>query len=102
MAVDLSAVARVLGIETKYVDLRSGNISFLPQRIALLAQGSSGTVYSTTKWQATSAGDAAAKYGLGSPIHLALRELFGQGGDGVGSIRSEERRVGQEDRARWS
>ena len=56
MGVDVSAVARVLGITTEFKDLRGGNARFLPQRIAVFAQGSSGLSYSTEKWQATSAG----------------------------------------------
>jgi phage tail sheath gpL-like len=86
MAVDASAVARVVGITTEFKDLRGGAVLNLPQRIAVFAQGASASVYSTDKWQATSAGAAGAKYGFGSPIHLALRELMPANGDGVGSI----------------
>lgn len=86
MGVDTSAVARVVGITTEFKDLRGGAVLNLPQRIAVFAQGSSDAVYTTDKWQATSAGAAGAKYGFGSPIHLALRELMPANGDGVGSI----------------
>jgi phage tail sheath gpL-like len=86
MGVDLSAVARVVGITTEFKDLRGGAVLNLPQRIAVFAQGASASTYSTDKWQATSAGAAGAKYGFGSPIHLALRELMPANGDGVGSI----------------
>lgn len=84
--VDASAVASVLGISTTFEDMRAGGVLNLPQRLALFAQGKSGTSYSTEKWTATSAGAAAAKYGFGSPIHLALRELLPVNGDGVGTI----------------
>lgn len=84
--VDVSAVASVLGISTTFEDMRGGAVLNLPQRIALVGQGKSGTSYSTEKWAATSAGAAAARYGFGSPIHLALRELLPANGDGVGTI----------------
>lgn len=86
MAVDASAVARVVGLTTEFKDLRGGAVLNLPQHIAVFAQGSSDASYSTDKWRATSAGAAGAKYGFGSPIHLALRELMPANGDGVGSI----------------
>lgn len=85
-AVDASAVARVLGIQTVFKDLRGGGILFLPQRIAVVGQGNTGSVFSTTKAQFTSAGAVAAAYGYGSPLHLAARQLFPLNGDGVGTI----------------
>lgn len=86
MTVDASAVARVLGIETEFKDLRAGGVLFLPQRIAILAQGATDTVFSTDKFQITSAPQAGSKYGFGSPIHLIADELFPPNGDGVGTI----------------
>lgn len=85
-AVDLSAVARVVGIKTAFKDLRGGGALFLPQRIAVVGQGSTSSTYSTTKAQFTSATAAANVYGFGSPIHLALQQLFPTNGDGVGTI----------------
>lgn len=87
--INASAVARVLGIETQYVELRNGAVQFLPQQLGILAQGSSGVAYPTTKYTATSSGEVGARFGYGSPAHLIARELFGAGetgGDGVGSI----------------
>jgi phage tail sheath gpL-like len=90
MAVDASAVARVLGIETIFEDLRAGSILFLPQRIVVLAQASTlaqqGAGWSNEKYQATSAAQAGARDGFGSQVHLALLELLPPNGDGVGSI----------------
>ncbi|MFW6031050.1 MAG: phage tail protein [Myxococcota bacterium] len=86
MAVDQSAVARVLGIETQFQDLRGGSILYLPQRIAVLAQGASESTYSTDKFQITSAAQAGDRYGWGSPIHLIARQLFPSNGDGVGTL----------------
>jgi phage tail sheath gpL-like len=87
MGVDASAVARVVGITSEFRDLRAGNVQFLPQRIAVIAQGATASAgYSTAKWTATSANDAGNRYGHGSPIHLILRELLPSNGDGVGTI----------------
>lgn len=85
-AVDLSAVARVVGVKTTFKDLRGGSILFLPQRIAVVGQGSSISVYPTTKLQVTSALQVAQTYGFGSPLHLMSLELFPINGDGVGTI----------------
>ena len=51
-AVDLSAVARVVGIKTQYKDLRDGGILYLPQRVAVVAQGSTDAVYDSEKRRA--------------------------------------------------
>ena len=84
-AIDASAVARVVGIKTEFKDLRGG-ILFLPQRIAVVAQGNTAAVYDTTKLQVTSATQAAQTYGFGSPIHQAVKQLLPTNGDGVGTI----------------
>lgn len=85
-AVDASAVARVVGIKTIFKDLRGGGILFLPQRLAVVGQGSTASVYDTTKRQVTSATEAATLYGFGSPVHLAVLQLLPVNGDGVGTI----------------
>lgn len=85
-AVDPSAVARVLGIDTIFKDLRGGRVVNLPQRIAVVGQGNTLSVYSTAKQQFSSAIDVANVYGYGSPLHLVARQLFPTNGDGVGTI----------------
>lgn len=85
-AVDLSAVARVVGIKTEFVNLRGGNVVNLPQRIAVFGQGNSAATYSSDKFRVTSAQQAAERYGFGSPIHLAVKQLLPANGDGVGTI----------------
>lgn len=85
-AVDLSAVARVVGIKTEFRDLRSGNVMFLPQRVAVLAQGRSDSTFSPEKRRVMSATEAGTVYGFGSPAHLAVAQLLPANGDGVGSI----------------
>ncbi|MCK5606554.1 phage tail protein [Candidatus Pacearchaeota archaeon] len=86
MAIDASAVARVVGIDTVFKNLRGESILFLPQRVAVIGQGTTLAVYSTTKRQVTSANEAATIYGFGSPIHLAVLQLLPVNGDGVGTI----------------
>jgi phage tail sheath gpL-like len=81
-----SRVARGVAIKTDFKDLRNGQIQFLPQRIALLGQGSSLSVYGTDKQLITTAGEVGAAYGYGSPLHLAAKQLLPVNGDGVGSI----------------
>lgn len=85
-AVDSSAVARVVGIKTTFKDRRNGGILLLPQRLAVIGQGSTAATYDTTKRQVTSSTEAAQLYGYGSPIHLAVAQLFPTNGDGVGTI----------------
>lgn len=85
-AIDASAVARVVGIKTTFRDLRAGGILFLPQRVALIGQGNSLSVYSNDKAQVTSALQVAQTYGFGSPLHQAAMQLFPVNGDGVGTI----------------
>lgn len=85
-AVDISAVARVLGIKTNFKNLRDGRVVILPQRIALFGQGATGMVFASSKRQVTSANDVGTLYGYGSPLHLAAKQLFPANGDGVGTI----------------
>lgn len=85
MAVDASAVARVTGIETRFRDFREG-ILFLPQQVAVIGQGNTDTVYSTDKRQVFSAAEVGQRYGFGSPLHLAVRELLPSVGQSVGTV----------------
>jgi len=85
-AIDASAVARVLGIKTDFKDLRGGSVVFLPQRVALVGQGATASVYSNDKKTVFSALEVAQTYGFGSPVHLAAKQLLPSNGDGIGSI----------------
>lgn len=87
VAVAESAVARVVGIETNFVNLRGG-VKFLPQRIAVFGQGSTASqaTYSTSKEIVTTAKYVGDNYGYGSPLHLAVNELLPPNGGGVGII----------------
>jgi phage tail sheath gpL-like len=86
--IEPSAVARVVGIDTQFKDLRAGQVQFLPQHIAIIGQGTTAAAgYPLTATRLTGgAAQAAALFGFGSPIHLAALELFPIEGDGVGSI----------------
>lgn len=86
MTVDVSARANVTGITTEFKDSSSGATQFLPQRLAVFAQGASSVVYSTTKRPVTSELEGGGIYGFGSPIDLILEQLFPDNGDGVGTI----------------
>ncbi len=87
VAVAESAVSRVVGIETKFVNLRGG-VKFLPMRIAVFAQGTTiaQASYSTDKVIVTSAKFVGDNFGYGSPAHLTINELLPQQGGGVGII----------------
>lgn len=85
-AVLASAVARVVGIQTTYRDFRAGNVINLPQRIAIVGQGATSAVYSTTKRQITSEFEAGTLFGFGSPVHLAARQLLPANGSGAAGI----------------
>jgi phage tail sheath gpL-like len=90
MPIDASAVASATGIDVQYRDLRGGSVLFLPQQIAVFAQGANAAAhpagYSLDKFQITSAGQAGNRYGFGSPAHLIAQQLFPANGDGVGTI----------------
>jgi phage tail sheath gpL-like len=88
MSVDASAVARVVGITTEFKNLRAGNVVFLPQRVALIGQGTTvaQASYSNDKRTVTSALEVGQTYGFGSPLHLAALQLLPVNGDGIGSI----------------
>lgn len=85
-AVDATARARTVGIQTQYQNLRAGNVSLLPQRIAIIGQGASASTYATDPVQITSAAQAGTLFGFGSPVHLAALQLLPANGDGVGTI----------------
>lgn len=86
MSVPNSAVARVLGIEVAFENFNLGQAVYLPQRIVIIGQGTSAAVFDLDKTQIFSSGEAGAKYGYGSPIHLAARQFFPDNGDGVQGI----------------
>lgn len=87
VSIPASAVARGTGIETDFVDFGSGVARFVPQRIALIAQGETGISYSTTKFQATGGPkQVGSLLGYRSPAYSMMTHLLPKNGGGVGSI----------------
>ena len=85
-AVDASAVARVLGIKTAFVNLKPNGTARLPQRVAVIGQGNTASTYVTTKRTVTSAQTVGELYGFGSPLHIAAKQLLPSNNDGLGNI----------------
>lgn len=77
MGVSASAVSRVTGIEVAPKNFSSGNASMLPQRLVIIGQGNDDVLYSLDKYECDgSAESVAERYGYGSPLHLAAKQLF--------------------------
>lgn len=77
MGVSASAVSRVTGIEVTPKNFNTGKASMLPQRLVIIGQGNDDTVYTTEKYECEgSAAAVAEKYGYGSPLHLAIKQLY--------------------------
>lgn len=85
-AVDQSALARTVGIQTKYLDLRAGRVVYLPQQVTLIGQGNSAETYDTSAELFTSAYDVGSTFGFGSPLHRSALQLLPSNGDGLGTI----------------
>jgi phage tail sheath gpL-like len=76
-----SAISRVCGVNVEYRNFNTGAAAFLPQRLAVIGVGNAASVYDTNKYEAEGVADAVAKrYGYGSPLHLAARQLFPDSG----------------------
>lgn len=86
MAIDQSFVARVLGINVEFKNFNLGQAQFLPQRLVVIGQGRSDAVYDLDKTLVTGSLEVANKYGFGSPLHLAILQLFPENNDGIGGI----------------
>jgi phage tail sheath gpL-like len=86
MSLSNSAIARTTGIDVSFKNFNLGQALFLPQRLAIIGQGSSLSTYSLDPYTVSSAGEVAEKYGYGSPLHLACRVLFPPNNDGIGGI----------------
>lgn len=81
MGLTNTARASVLSIDTQGVDFNPGTAYGLQSRIAVIAQGSSASTYSSDKVLITSHAQAGKLVGFGSPAHLAIRELLPDNGD---------------------
>ncbi len=87
MAFSSTAVARATAIETTFQNLSAGGTRLLPQRVAVLAQGGTGTT-DTSPFDFTSAKEVGDEYGFGTPAHLMALMLRPSSGDGLGDITS--------------
>ncbi|MCL2381352.1 MAG: hypothetical protein FWC64_07125 [Treponema sp.] len=79
-----SAISRVTGVNVEHRNFNKGGAQFLPQRLAVIGAGNDDAVYDTKKHLSSGSADAIAqRYGYGSPLHLAARQLFPDGGGGA-------------------
>lgn len=77
MGVSKSAVSRVTGVEVTPKNFNTGKAAMLPQRLLIIGQGNDEVLYSTDKYECDgSAASVAERYGYGSPLHLAAKQLF--------------------------
>ena len=84
MSLPASAISRVTGVNVEYRNFHKGVAGFLPQRLAVIGVGNDDAVYDTKKHMATGSANAIAeRYGFGSPLHLAARQLFPISGGGA-------------------
>lgn len=86
MGIAANTVARTVAVTTNFKDLRAGSVRLLPQRVAVVGQGSSLSTYATTPRTVLSALEVGETYGFGSPVHLAALQLLPVNGDGIGTL----------------
>jgi phage tail sheath gpL-like len=86
--IDRTMKAGATGISHQYIDQRKNKTTYLPQKIAVVAQGetAANSSYTTEPWSVTSYGETATKYGSRSPIAHMVRKLKPPGGGGVGGV----------------
>jgi phage tail sheath gpL-like len=79
-----SSISRITGVNVEYRNFNAGGGGYLPQRLAVFGVGNDDAEYSLQKHESIGSADAIAKrYGYGSPLHLAARQLFPIGGGGA-------------------
>ncbi len=84
MGVSASSISRVTGVEVKYKNFNAGAAALLPQRLAIIGPGNADKTFTTDKYECEgSAAAVAERYGYGSPLHLAARQLFPETGSGA-------------------
>lgn len=81
-----SVVARVVGIDTNYVQLRAGSIA-LPQQVAIIGQAATAMQpVDPTPYKAVSAFEVGTKEGFGSPLHLAALAVLPVSGGALSGV----------------
>lgn len=84
MSISASAISRVTGVAVQYKNFNAGAVQMLGQRLAVFGVGNHGVDYSTEKYECQgSAAEIGERYGYGSPLHLAARQLFPVTGRGA-------------------
>jgi hypothetical protein len=78
-----SAISRVTGVNVEFHDFNSGSGGYLPQRLSIFGVGNDDVLYSTDKYEALGDSESIGqRFGYGSPLHLAARQIFPSGGGG--------------------
>ena len=81
MAIPESWVSRITGVTVTPKNFNVGKVQMLPQQLVIIGQGNDDVVYSLEKYECQgSAAEIGERYGYGSPLHLAARQLFPQSG----------------------
>ena len=86
MSIAASVIGRVTGINIQFKNFNLGQALYLDQRIAVIGQGNTAATYTMEAFQPTTEKQAAEKYGYGSPLHLASRQLVPANGNGIKGI----------------
>lgn len=86
MPIDASVVARVLGVDTQFVNLSGAAVFLLPQNVALIGQGATLSTYAVTPTRHTTAASVGSATGFGAPLHLAALKLLPPQGGGLGVV----------------
>lgn len=86
-AVSTAAKSRIVGYKLTKGDFRT-NSPNLPQRVCLYGEANTANQadLDTDPYQITTAQQAGARYGYGSPLHIAARILLPKGGGGLSGI----------------
>lgn len=79
--VPASWVSRIIGVSVEPKNFNVGNAQMLPQQLVIVGQGNDSVSYSLDKYECEgSAAEIGERYGYGSPLYLAARQLFPQSG----------------------
>lgn len=84
MSVSPSAVSRVTGVGVQYKNFNAGAAAMLPQRLIVIGVGNKDVVYTDDKYECEgSASEIGERFGYGSPLHLAAKQLYPTSGSGA-------------------
>ncbi|MCQ2087880.1 MAG: hypothetical protein MJZ37_07490 [Bacilli bacterium] len=84
MSVSPSAVSRVTGVGVQYKNFNAGAAAMLPQRLIVIGVGNKDVVYTEDKYECEgSASEVGERFGFGSPLHLAAKQLYPMSGSGA-------------------